>query len=145
MGHTLGILQALDSLADGGLYVDFLEFLYEKVAILGNHDCLDRCAEHFHSVLVKHSAQVQFGAAVECSLPSECEQNAVGTLFFDYFLYKIGRNRQEIYLVGYALGGLDCCNVGIDEHTGNALFSQRLQSLRPGVVKFARLPDFQGA
>src|SRR5262249_454890 len=51
----------------------------------------------------------------------------------------------EVELVGHSLAGLDGGDVGVDEHRGDALLLERLDSLRAGVVELAGLADLQRA
>jgi hypothetical protein len=121
--HALRVVEALNGFADRSLYVDFLELLYKKVAVFGNHDCLYRCAEHLHTIFVEHAVEIQLRAAVQCRLSAEGEKYAVGAFLLDYLLHEVGRNRQEIHLVGNALRRLYGGDVGVDEHTRDALFA----------------------
>jgi hypothetical protein len=78
-------------------------------------------------------------------LPAEPEQDAVDPLGRDHLLDEVRRQRQEVHVVGELVRGLDGRDVGIDENRVDALFLERLEGLRPGVVELASLTDFQCA
>ena len=114
--HGKSILKILNSLRHRGLHLYFVQFLNEKIAVLGYHDGFDRCAEHFHTVLVESTVEIELCTAVKCRLAAESKQNTVGTLFLYHFLHKMRSDRQEIYTVGNTFRRLDGGDVRIDEH-----------------------------
>ena len=138
-----GLAYVLASLALDGLHIDFVQALHKQLAVFGIDDGLYGSAQHADTVSFQHTALIQLHAAVECRLPAKREQDAVGTLLLDDFLYEVGLDWQEIHFVGHALRGLHGSDIGVDEHRLDALFPQCLQSLRPRVVELAGLAYFQ--
>ena len=124
------VLHRLYGLRDGGLDVDLVELLHEQIAVLGCHNSLDRRAEHLDAILLQNTFLVQFRTAVQRGLTTECEQNTVGLLFFDDLLNEVRGYGQEVDAVGDAFRGLDCCDVGVDQHGLNTLFAHSFQRLR---------------
>ena len=114
MSYFYGILYRFNRLRYRGLDIDFFQLLHEKIAVLGYHDCLNRCAEHFHAIFFKCAVEVKLRSAVKCRLSAECEQYAVGALLLYHFLYEIGGDRKKINLIGNAFRGLDGRDVRID-------------------------------
>ena len=55
----------------------------------------------------------------------------------------LGCDRQQVDLVGHALGGLDGGDVGVDQDGLYLLLLEGLQRLRARVVKLTRLTDGQ--
>ena len=98
-GRSQGIFKVLAGMAHGHLGVNLVQFLHEKVAVFGVHDGLHAGAKYFHAVLLQHTLQVEFGAAVERGLSTECKQDAVGTLLLDDLGHIVGVDRKEINLV----------------------------------------------
>ena len=101
-----GLTCALDiraSLALDGLYANLVELLYKQLAVLGIHDSLYRCTQYLYAILLQYAALVKLNTAVQSSLTTECQQDAIGALLLDYSLYEIRLNRQEVNLVGYTL------------------------------------------
>ena len=123
------VLHRLYGLRDGGLDVDLVELLHEQIAVLGCHNGLDRRTEHLDAILLQDTFLVQFRTAVQCGLTTECEQNTVGLLFFDDLLNEVGCYGQEVDAVGDAFRGLDSCDVGVNQHCLDTLFTQGLQCL----------------
>ena len=123
------VLHRLNGLRDGRLDVDLVEFLDEQIAVLGSHNSLDRSAKYLDTILLQNTLLVEFRAAVQCGLTTECEQNTVGLLFFDDLLHEVGCYRQEVDAVGDTFRGLDRCDVGVDQHGLNTLFAHSFQSL----------------
>ena len=124
-----GILDILASLAYGRLHVYLVQFLNEKVAVLGVHDGLHAGAKNLHAVLLESAVEVEFGTAVQGCLSAEGQQDAVGALLLDNLGNEVCINGLEIHLVGNALTGLDGSHVGVDEHRIDALLAQSLQCL----------------
>ena len=142
-GSAASILDVLHGFALDGFHAYFVEALHKEFAVLSVHDGLHRSAEHLHAVAFEHTAAIELYAAVEGGLSAKREKHAVGALFFDDALHKVGCYRQEVDLVGNAFGGLHGGNVRVDENGLDAFFSQRLESLRARVVEFARFTYFQ--
>ena len=131
--------------APDGLDPDLVQLLHEELAVLRGDDGLDRRAEDPDAVLFQDAGPVQGDAAVERRLAAEREQDAVRPLLLDDLLDEIRGNRQEIHLVRDTLARLDGGDVRVHKHGRDPLLPQGLEGLRPGVVEFSRLPDFQGA
>ena len=98
-----GLLHILTSLALDSLNVDFVELLNEELAVLCVHNSLNRSTKHLHVILLEDTLTIEFNTAVERSLSTEREQNAVGTLLLDNLLNEVRLNGKEIYLVGNTL------------------------------------------
>ena len=111
-----GIFHRLYGLADGSLHFNLVELLHEEVAVFGVHDGIYRCTQHLHTILLEDAAGVEVSTTVECRLSAKGQQDAVGTLLLDDFLYKEGSHGQEIHLVGNALRCLDGGHIGIHQH-----------------------------
>ena len=111
-----GVLNVLASLAHGRLHVYLVQFLYEKVSVLGVHDGLHAGTQNFHSVLLQSAVEVEFGAAVEGCLPTESQQDAVGAFLLDDLGNEMCVYRLEINLVGYTLACLDGSHIRVYEH-----------------------------
>ena len=116
MGDGKRVVEILHGLRHRSLHVDFIQFLYKEVAVLGNHDGLDRCAEHLHAVFLEHAVEIELCAAVEGRLAAKREQDAVGALFLYHLLYKLGSDGEEIDTVGHAFRCLDCSDVGVNQY-----------------------------
>ena len=129
-GSGLGLLHALSRMGLYGLDIYLVQLLHEKLPVLRVNDGLDRGAEHTDIVFFKDSGTVQLHSAVQRSLASEREQDALRCLLLNHLLHEIRGHRQEIYLVGNAFGSLHGGNVRIDEDSLYALLLQRLQCLR---------------
>ena len=82
---------------------------------------------------------------VECRLPSETQEDPVGLLALYDLLQKISLNRHRVDPVDEAFVRLYCGNVGIDEDYPYSFFLEGLDSLRPRIVEFARLPYLYGS
>ena len=132
-------------MALGGLHGDFVQLLDEEVAVLRVHDGFHGSAQHLDAILLQDAFLIQFRATVQGRLPAKGQQDAVGTLLLDDTLHEVRSNGEEIHLVGNAFRGLNRCDVGVDQHGADALFTQGLQRLRAGVVELAGLTDFQCA
>ena len=68
------LLDILAGFAANGLDINLIEFLYEKLAVLGIHNGLDWGSEHTDIVLLEHSALIKLHATVERGLPAERQQ-----------------------------------------------------------------------
>ena len=137
-----GIVDSGDGNAFDGFYVYLIEFLYEKLAVFGVHDGLYGCTEYLHVVLFQCAVLVEAHAAVECRLPAKGEQDAVGAFFLYDPLYEIGRDGQEVYLVGNPFRCLYGGDVGVDEYGVYTLFFEGFEGLRPRIVKLAGFSNF---
>ena len=111
-----GILDILASLAYGRLHVYLVQFLNEKVAVLGVHDGLHAGAKNLYAVLLESAVEVEFGTAVQGCLSAECQQDAIGALLLDNLGYEVCINGLEVNLVGNAFACLDSSHVGVDKH-----------------------------
>ena len=80
-------------------------------------------------ILVQHARAIERYAAVEGCLAAKREQDTVGALFLDESLHKIRRDGQEIDMVGHSFGGLDCGDVGVNQHCLDAFFAQGFKGL----------------
>ena len=140
-----GLFYILAGFTLDGLYINFIKLLHKEFTVFSVHNGLNGRAENFHSIFFQHSRTVKLHTAVEGCLTPEAQQDAVGAFFLDDTLHKIGLYGQEIYLIGNALRSLDSCNVGIDEHRLDALFTQSFQCLRTGIVELAGLTYLQGS
>ena len=127
-----------------GLDINLVKTLYEKVAVFGIDDSLDRSAENLHAIAFENAILEQFYATVEGCLSTKGEQYAVRTFLGDDTLYEVCTDGLEIYLVGYAFGGLYRCDIRIDKDGLDTFFLQCFQSLRTAVVKFTCLTNLQG-
>ncbi len=130
IGHAQGVVDVVHGLALDGLDFDFVELLHEQLAVFGVHDGLYGGAQYLQVVFRQYARFVQLHAAVQCGLAAECQQYAVGTFLFNYFFYKVGGYGQEVDFVGKAVGGLHCCDVGVDKHRGDAFLFHGFQRLR---------------
>ena len=126
-----------------GVDAYLVETVYEKLAVLGVDDGLDRRSEHFHAITLQHSATEKFDSAVEGGLPSERQQYALGTFFLYYFFDEGWGDRQEVYLVGNAFRGLYGCDVGVYENCGQPFLAQGLQGLRSAVIELSGFSDLE--
>ena len=125
----LGLLEGVAGLALDGVDVDLVEFLDEEFAVFGVDDGLDGGAEDADVVFVEYALFVEFYAAVEGGLSAEAEEYAVGVFFLYDFLYEVGGDGKEVDAVGYAFGGLDGGDVGVDEYALYAFFFEGFEGL----------------
>ena len=130
MSSSKCVFQAFASLTHGSLHFDFVQLLYKEVAVFCVHDTVNRSTKHFYTIFLECAVEVQFSTAVEGSLTTECQEDAIGTLLLDDFSNEVCRYRQEIYLVRNAFRSLNCSNVRIDENRTDAFFAKCLQGLR---------------
>ena len=86
---------------------------------------------------------MKLNTAVESSLAAERQQDAVGSLLLNDFLYKVWLHGEEINLVGHTLACLYCCDVRVNEHCLHTLFAQCLESLRARIVELTGLTNLQ--
>ena len=122
-----------------------LHLVGEEVAVLGLYYGLHRGSEHPHAVPAQHAAVVQLHAAVERRLAAEGEHYRIRT-FLDYHLGdEVRRHRQEVGLVGDALGGLHRGHVGVDQDGLYSLFPQGLEGLGAGIVELSGLAYLERA
>ena len=122
-----------------------VELFDEELAVFGVDDGADGGAENLDAVAFEDARAIEFYAAVKGGLSAESEQDAVGALLLDDAFYKVGGDREEVYLVGEALRGLHRGDVGVDEDGDYAFLFHGFEGLRAGVVKFAGFADFQGS
>ena len=78
---------------------------------------------------------------VERSLATQACQQSVWTLTVDHQLQELRRERLDIGTVCDARIGHDRGRVGVDQHRGVALFSERPARLGTCVIEFGRLAD----
>ena len=115
-GSSDGILHAFYRLTYRSLHIDFIQFLHEQVTVFRVHDSFYRCTEYFHSIFIKNTLCVQFGAAVQCSLSAKCQQDAVGTFFLDNLFYEISSYGKEIHFIGNSFRSLNGCDVRVYQY-----------------------------
>ena len=144
MSGLEGCVHRLNGMADGSLQASFVETAYKAVAVLGVHDSLDTCAQHFNAIFLQHTSLVEFGATVKRRLSTKGQENAIRALLFDNLRHEVSRHGLEINLVGNAFRRLNGGNVRIHEHALNSFLAQSLQGLRARVVEFACLSNLQG-
>ena len=125
----MGIFFRGDCNTTGSFYIDLIQFAHKELPVLSIHNRLNRCSQHPHIVFLQDTLFMEGYAAVQSGLSAKSQQNAIGLLLFDYFLNKVGSDREEIYLICHIFRGLYRCNIGIDKHGIYALFPQSLQGL----------------
>ena len=140
---ALGLGHRRDGLALDRLHVDLVEFLDEFLPVLRVDDRLYGRTHYLHAVFFEHAAAVELHAAVQGRLAAEREQDALRALLLDYLLDVLGRDGQEINLVGDVLRSLDRSDVRVDEHRVDAFLLERLERLRARVVEFPGLADLK--
>ena len=145
VGHAFGFGDGGDGFAFDGLDVDFVQFVYEQVAVFGVHNGLHGGAEHAHAVFFEHAAFVELHAAVQGGLAAEREQNAVRTFPGDDVFDEIRRYGQEVNLVGDSFAGLHGGDIRVDQDGVYPLFLEGLEGRGTRVVEFARFADLQCA
>ena len=138
-----GFVECLASMTCRHFQVDLAKFFDEEVTILGIHNGFDAGAKHFDAILLEHAILVESSTYIQASLSAPSQHDAVGSLLLDDFLYKIRCDGQEVNLVRYAFTGLDGCDVGVDKHRVDALFTESLQGLTARIVKLASLTNLQ--
>ena len=106
-----------------------IKTLNELFPILRVYDSLHRRAQNLNAIPFQNTVLVQFNATIEGCLAAKGEEDAVRPFFGNDTFYKIGRDRQEIDIVGYALGCLHGCYIGVYKHCLDTLFFERLQCL----------------
>ena len=143
MRDALGLGHRRDGLALDRLHVDLVEFLDEFLPVLRVDDRLYGRTHYLHAVFFEHAAAVELHAAVQGRLAAEREQDALRALLLDYLLDVLGRDGQEINLVGDVLRSLDRSDVRVDEHRVDAFLLERLERLRARVVEFPGLADLK--
>mmetsp|Transcript_71241 Transcript_71241/g.189433 ORF Transcript_71241/g.189433 Transcript_71241/m.189433 type:complete len:233 (-) Transcript_71241:1460-2158(-) len=89
--------------------------LRKELAVLGREDCLDRCAQNGHVVLVKDALLLQLDCAIQSGLSAKCAEDAIGPLTGDDLCHELRIHWQEVDAVCIARGGLDGGYVRVDE------------------------------
>ena len=123
------LLHTLSCMGLYRLYIDLVQLLHEQFPVFSVDYSLDRCAEDPDIVGGKHSAAVKFHPAVQGSLSSESQEDALRLLLQDDLLHKIWCDREEVNLVGHSFRSLDGGNVRVDENCLDAFFLQCLECL----------------
>ena len=112
-----------------GFHVNLVQFLHEEFAVFCVNDCLNGRAKHLYVIFLQNLLLIESHTAVQCSLSTKCQEDALRLFLLDDLFYKKRCHGQEINLVGNTLGSLHRGNIGIDEHRFDALFLQCFQSL----------------
>ena len=136
--------RVLDRLDDGGRrdgFADFDEQVAEQLAVFGAADGVERRAEQPDAVSVENAGVGELDGEIQPRLPAERGQNAVRRLPRDDALQRLDRERLDIDHVGDVFVRHNRGGIGVDEDGDDALFAQRLASLRPRVIELRRLPD----
>ena len=96
-------------------------------------------------VSFKDTPFIEFNSAVQGCLSAERKQDTLRLLLRYHLLDKEGGDRQEVYPVRDSFGGLDGCDVGVDQDRLYTILPQRLEGLCAGVIKFSCLADLECA
>ena len=81
---------------------------------------------------------------VESRLPTHGGEQGVGTFLFDYHRNPFGRDGLDVCLISQLRIRHYRRRVGIHQNHPVALFLQRLDRLRAGIIEFRRLTDDDG-
>ena len=139
------VFDILDRLGFNRMDADLRQLFHEQIPVFGIDNRFNRRSQNPNPVLIQRPVFVQRHAAVESRLTAEGKQNPVRPFLLNYLLDVFRRNRQKINRISYALRSLYGRNVRIDKNSVNALFSQRLESLRARVVKLSSLANLQSS
>ena len=137
------ILHRAYSLALDCLDIDLIKFLDEKLAVFGIHYSTYGGAQDADIMFFKNAVLIEFDAAVESGLTSECKEDTIGALLLYHLLHEIGSDRKEINLIGKPFGSLHRSDVGVDEDCLNILLPHSLEGLRAGIIEFSGLPNLE--
>ena len=113
----------------------------ELLAVFGLVDGLGRCADQLDVVLLQHAVAMQVQRAVQRGLAAHRRQDRVGALLGDDALDDFPGDRLDVGHVGRVGVGHDRGRVAVDQDHLEAFFTERLASLRAGVIEFTRLAD----
>lgn len=92
-----------------------IQGLTEKVTIFRDFQGPDGCTENLDTESLQHTHLVELDTDVQGTLSTEGEQNTIWSLLFEDVCNIVRSDWQEIDLVGEMVGGLDGCDVGVDE------------------------------
>ena len=120
---------------------DAVHRVAEFLAVLGLLDRFRISADQLHPQPVERPALVKRERRVERRLPAHRREQGIGSLGFDDLGDDLGRDRLDIGRVGQLGIGHDRRRVRIDDDDAIALGLERLDRLRPGVIKLRRLAD----
>ncbi len=141
LNDLLGFLNARCDLT--ARHRDF-EAVHRVLECLPVFAALDRVclnADHLNAVFREHAALVQRGGQVEPGLAAEIRQHRIRPLDFNYLLDRFGVQWLDVCPVRHAGVGHDRCRIGVHQHDLVTGLTQRLASLRAGVVELTRLAD----
>ena len=111
------------------LDADLIELASEEVTVFGIHDGLDGRTQDLDVILLEDATLVERYTAVERSLSTEGEENALRALLLDDLLDEEGRDGEEVDLVSNTFGGLYRGDVGVDEYGAYPFFAHGLECL----------------
>src|SRR5690554_498870 len=136
------------SVCNGGtrtLKANCLHCLVETAPIFGFVDGVGVGANHFHTVLGQHSVLFQFQCAVQCRLAAHGWQYGIRSFFFYNFGNGLPGNRLDVGGIRHHRVGHNGGRVRVNQDDAVAFLTQGFTGLGSGVVKFARLPDYNRA
>ena len=124
---------------------DRLHRITKALAVLGFIDRVLRCPDHLNTELLQHPVTHQIQGTVQASLAPHRGQQYIRALFFNNQRDSFPGDRFNIGGIRELGIGHDRGGIGIHQNDPVALFAKRLAGLHTGVVKFARLPDYDRA
>ena len=125
----------------GRTQADLGHRVLELLAVFGLVDGFGRCADQLDVVLGQHAVAVQVERAVQRGLATHGRQDRVRALLGNDALDHFPGDRLDVGHIGRAGVGHDRGRVAVDQDHLEAFFTQRLASLRAGVIELARLAD----
>jgi len=120
---------------------DLVHRLAEFLAVLGLVDRLSIGADHGDAIFLQHAHLVERQRAIERGLPAHGRQQRVRPFLGDDLFDDFWRDWLDIGRIGEFGIGHDRGRVRIDQHDAIALFLERLDRLRAGIVELAGLAD----
>ena len=117
----------------------------EQFAVFRHFNRFAGRTDQLNAELFKDTHFLKRQRCVQPGLPAHGGQQGVGAFFFDDLGNNFRRDRLYVGGIGQSRIGHDCRGVRVHQNNPVSFFAQRLAGLGTGVVKFAGLPDDNGA
>jgi hypothetical protein len=134
-----GLIEVVCGLGLGARSTNGVHAPGKELTVFGGDDSVDGSTENLDAKLLE--LVLELDTDREGGLSTESAVDGIRTLLDDDLADELGVDGQEIHLVGETLGGLDSCNVGVDQDGVNALLFQSLDGLAARVVELSGLTD----
>ena len=116
--------------------------LTEQVAVFCHIDGVGLGADQFYVEFFQSAVFVQRHGCIQRGLAAHGRQNGVWSLPSDNLTHDFRRDWLHISRVGEIWICHDCSGIGIHQNYSIALIPKRFASLRPGIVEFASLANY---